>query len=40
MNKLNPVLFLTALLGACGAPGGDVVPVSGDFAFIEVTLKG
>jgi len=33
-------LVLVALLGACGTPGVQVVPQPGDFAFLEVTLKG
>jgi hypothetical protein len=33
------IAFLLAL-GACGAPGREVVPQPGDFAFLEVTLKG
>ena len=33
-------LVLVALLSACGTPGVQVVPQPGDFAFLEVTLKG
>jgi hypothetical protein len=33
-------LALLILLGACGTPGKDISPESGDFAFIEVKLKG
>lgn len=28
------------LLGACGTPGTEVLPQEGDFAFLEVKLKG
>jgi hypothetical protein len=28
------------VLAACSAPGTELVPEPGDFAFIEVTLKG
>lgn len=31
---------LLLLIGACGTPGRDVVPQPGDFAFLEVKLKG
>ena len=37
MRKLLP-LFL--LLSACGTPGVLLVPEAGDFAFLEVRLKG
>jgi len=33
-------LVLVALLSACGTPAVQVVPQPGDFAFLEVTLKG
>ena len=33
-------LFLLVILSACGTPGVQVVPQPGDFAFLEVTLKG
>jgi len=38
MKKAAVVLLL--LIGACGAPGREVVPQPGDFAFLEVKLKG
>ena len=37
MKRLIPMLLL---LSACGTPGQDVSPAEGDFAFIEVKLKG
>jgi hypothetical protein len=33
-------MALLLLLGACGTPGKQVVPETGDFAFLEVKLKG
>lgn len=33
-------LAFVVFLGACGTPGVEVVPQEGDFAFLEVTLKG
>lgn len=33
-------LALLAILGACGTPGVPISPMAGDFAFIEVKLKG
>ena len=38
MKKLL-VAFLLGL-SACGTPGKDLVPEAGDFAFLEVKLKG
>ena len=38
MSKLTPMLFL--LIAGCGTPGQDIAPQAGDFAFIEVKLKG
>ncbi len=32
--------FLVLAMAACGTPGSDVIRQSGDFAFLEVTLKG
>ena len=40
MRNYKPGLLLLVLLGACGTPGGDIEPQAGDFAFIEVKLKG
>jgi hypothetical protein len=37
MKRLVPILLL---LSACGTPGRNVEPQPGDFAFIEVKLKG
>ena len=37
MRRFVPILLL---LSACGTPGRDVAPQQGDFAFIEVKLKG
>jgi hypothetical protein len=37
--KRLPVAFLM-VLAACGTPGIEVVPQPGDFAFLEVKLKG
>ena len=37
MKRLLPLLLL---LSACGTPGRDIAPAPGDFAFIEVKLKG
>ena len=33
-------LALLMLLGACGTPGVDLTPDPGDFAFLEVKLRG
>ena len=33
-------LALLLLAAACGTPGVEVTPQPGDFAFLEVTLKG
>jgi hypothetical protein len=38
MKRLAALAVLT--IGACGTPGPEVVRGTGDFAFIEVTLKG
>jgi hypothetical protein len=38
MRKLPVAVLL--LLAACGTPGGEVAPIAGDFAFLEVRLKG
>jgi len=38
MKRLS--LSLVLLAAACGTPGVQVVPQPGDFAFLEVTLKG
>jgi hypothetical protein len=35
-NALLLVLFLTS----CAAPGPEVTPEAGDFAFLEITLAG
>lgn len=37
MKRFVPLLLL---LSACGTPGREVAPVEGDFAFLEVKLKG
>lgn len=37
MRRALPILLL---LSACGTPGREVAPVEGDFAFLEVKLKG
>jgi hypothetical protein len=37
--KRAAISFLL-LLGACGTPGKDVTPEPGDFAFLDVKLKG
>jgi hypothetical protein len=29
-----------AALAACAEPGKELVPVEGDFAFLEITLQG
>ena len=38
MKRLS--LALLMLAAACGTPGKEVVPEPGDFAFLEVKLKG
>jgi hypothetical protein len=38
MKRLSVALLL--VLAACGTPGREVVPEAGDFAFLEVKLKG
>jgi hypothetical protein len=43
--RTSPVLLpaaLAAVLGvlACAAPGVDIAPQPGDFAFLEVALQG
>jgi hypothetical protein len=38
MKRLPLALFL--VLAACGTPGREVAPEAGDFAFLEVKLKG
>ncbi len=38
MKKFFFALVLSAI--GCGAPGMAVVPQPGDFAFLDVTLKG
>ena len=38
MKRIAVALLLLA--GACGTPGREVVPEAGDFAFLEVKLKG
>lgn len=38
MRRLSVALL--ALLAACGTPGQDVKPEPGDFAFLDVKLKG
>jgi len=46
MNRSLVALLLFAVAGStllpagCGTPGKDVVPEPGDFAFLEVKLKG
>ena len=37
MRRFVPLLLL---LSACGTPGRVVAPEPGDFAFLEVKLKG
>ena len=37
MKRAIPILLL---LSACGTPGRELTPVEGDFAFLEVKLKG
>ncbi len=37
MRRLLPLVLL---LSACGTPGATLVPEAGDFAFLEVRLKG
>ena len=37
MRRIVPILLL---LSACGTPGREVAPEQGDFAFLEVKLKG
>ena len=37
MRRVVPILLL---LSACGTPGREVAPAQGDFAFLEVKLKG
>jgi hypothetical protein len=37
MKRALPFLLL---LSACGTPGRELAPQDGDFAFIEVKLKG
>ena len=39
MMKRSVAAFVL-LLTACGTPGVDLVPEPGDFAFLEVKLKG
>jgi hypothetical protein len=38
MKRVSAALLL--VLAACGTPGAEVVPQPGDFAFLEVKLKG
>jgi hypothetical protein len=38
MRRLSWMVLLT--LSACGTPGREVLPEPGDFAFLEVKLKG
>ena len=38
MKRLSLALLL--LTAACGTPGREVTPEPGDFAFLEVNLKG
>ena len=38
MKRLSAAILL--VLAACGTPGVEVVPQPGDFAFLEVKLKG
>ena len=40
MDVKRLALAILAFLAACGTPGRDIAPVEGDFAFIEVKLKG
>ena len=37
MRRFVPILLL---LSACGTPGRELAPQPGDFAFLEVKLKG
>ena len=38
MKRFFPAVLM--VLAACGTPGVEVVPQQGDFAFLEVKLKG
>ncbi len=38
MKRLSLAIVMT--LAACGTPGREVLPEPGDFAFLEVRLKG
>ena len=40
MKRLSLAPLLLLALAACGTPGPEVSRQTGDFAFIEVTLKG
>lgn len=37
---MKHALVVLVALAACSAPGSELVPEPGDFAFLEVTLKG
>jgi hypothetical protein len=37
---MSRAAFLLPLLLSCSTAGQDIAPEAGDFAFIEVTLKG
>ncbi len=37
---MRRALFWILTLAACSAPGTELAPEPGDFAFLEVTLKG
>jgi hypothetical protein len=40
MARIPLVLLAPALLTACLAPGAELVPEPGDFAFLEIRLQG
>ena len=40
MKRFAVPVLLFAVGTSCGMPGMEVVPQPGDFAFLEVTLKG
>ena len=39
MKKIS-IAFLALLAASCGTPGREVRPEAGDFAFLDVKLKG
>jgi len=40
MARTTASRFLPVLLAACMAPGVDIAPQPGDFAFVEIQLLG